>query len=71
MSASDQSSHDQRGERPSLLDRLRNLFGLGSASIRDDIEDALDDESIQSDLSAQDACCSRTSWACMSCAFRT
>jgi CBS domain containing-hemolysin-like protein len=54
MSASDQSSHDQRGDRPSLLDRLRNLFGLGSASIRDDIEDALDDESIQSDLSAQE-----------------
>ena len=28
---------------PSLIDRMRALFGLGSASVRDDIEDALDD----------------------------
>jgi CBS domain containing-hemolysin-like protein len=53
MSASDQSS-DQKHERPSLLDRVRNLFGIGSASVRDDIEDALDDDSTESDLSAQE-----------------
>ena len=28
---------------PTLIDRMRALFGLGSASIRDDIEEALDD----------------------------
>ncbi len=54
MSASDPPSHDQRNDRPTLLERLRNLFGLSSASVRDDIEDALDDESIGSDLSAQE-----------------
>ncbi len=32
----------RRPATPGLLDRLRSLFGLGGASIRDDIEDALD-----------------------------
>lgn len=32
----------RRPAAPGLLDRLRSLFGLGGASIRDDIEDALD-----------------------------
>ncbi|MDB5641829.1 MAG: domain containing protein [Hyphomicrobiales bacterium] len=54
MSASDSSSHDQRNDRPSLFDRLRNLFGLSSASARDDIEDALDDDTPDSDLSVQE-----------------
>lgn len=54
MSVSDPNSNDHKGERPTLLERLRSLFGLGSASVRDDIEDALDDESIESDLSEQE-----------------
>ena len=39
--------------RPSLLDRLRGLFGLGGASIRDDIQIALEDTAA-GDLSAQE-----------------
>jgi CBS domain containing-hemolysin-like protein len=54
MSASDSPSHEQKHERASLFDRLRSLFGLGSASVRDDIEDALQDESVESDLSDQE-----------------
>src|SRR3954453_2677109 len=40
--------------RPSLLDRLRGLFGLGGASIRDDIQIALEDTSASEDFSAQE-----------------
>ena len=40
--------------RPGLVDRLRALFGLGGASIRDDIQDALEDTSAQTDFSAQE-----------------
>jgi CBS domain containing-hemolysin-like protein len=39
---------------PNLMDRLRALFGLGSASIRDDIEDALAEASTDADLSPQE-----------------
>jgi CBS domain containing-hemolysin-like protein len=42
------------GAKPSLLDRLRALFGLSGASIRDDIQDALEDTSSQADFSAQE-----------------
>ncbi|MGQ0444849.1 MAG: hemolysin family protein [Beijerinckiaceae bacterium] len=42
------------GAKPSLLERLRALFGLGGASIRDDIEDALADTSIEEDISPQE-----------------
>lgn len=42
------------GGKPSLFDRLRSLFGLGGASIRDDIEDALADTSLESDISPQE-----------------
>ncbi len=38
----------------SVLERLRALFGLSGASIRDDIEDALDDASIADDFSPQE-----------------
>ncbi|MDI9849868.1 hemolysin family protein [Rhodoblastus sp. 17X3] len=38
----------------SVLERLRSLFGLSGASIRDDIEDALDDASIAGDFSPQE-----------------
>jgi CBS domain containing-hemolysin-like protein len=40
--------------RPSLLERLRGLFGLGGASIRDDIQIALEDTSASEDFSAQE-----------------
>src|SRR5579885_626058 len=40
--------------KPSLFDRLRSLFGLGGASIRDDIEDAIEDASPEDDISAQE-----------------
>ena len=39
---------------PGLFDRLRAVFGLGNASIRDDIQDALEDRSAQTDFSAQE-----------------
>src|SRR5580704_4350712 len=42
------------GGKPSLIDRLRALFGLGGASIRDDIEDTLADTSIEDDISPQE-----------------
>jgi len=38
----------------SVMERLRSLFGLSGASIRDDIEDALDDASIVDDFSPQE-----------------
>ena len=42
---SSRDTGDGRPERdpPSLLDRMRSLFGGGNASIRDDIEEALDE----------------------------
>lgn len=40
--------------RPSFLDRLRNLLGFGAASIRDDIEDALEDTATTTDFSPQE-----------------
>jgi len=55
------TEHDTRGEsqsdrsvKPSLFDRIRTLFGLGAASMRDDIEDALASSSTETDLSAQE-----------------
>ncbi|SFK39794.1 hemolysin family protein [Methylocapsa palsarum] len=42
------------GARPGLFDRLRALFGLAGASIRDDIQDALADTSTDVDVSPQE-----------------
>ena len=42
------------GPKPKLFDRLRSLFGLGGASIRDDIEVALDDNSANAGFSPQE-----------------
>jgi len=55
-SASSERSHDRSSGRQSgsLLERLRSLFGMGGTSIRDDIEDALDDASIADDFSPQE-----------------
>ena len=40
--------------KPSLFDRLRALFGIGGASIRDDLEEALADASPEDDVSPQE-----------------
>ena len=46
---------DARGSRPSLIERLRHAFGLQSQSIREELEEALEDEPRDdSDLSAQE-----------------
>jgi CBS domain containing-hemolysin-like protein len=42
------------GGKPSLFDRLRALFGIGGASIRDDLEEALADTSTEDDVSLQE-----------------
>jgi CBS domain containing-hemolysin-like protein len=55
MSSSERSGPaDHKGDRPSLFERLRSLFGLGGASIRDDIEDALDDTTTSSEFTPQE-----------------
>jgi CBS domain containing-hemolysin-like protein len=56
MSSSDrggdtENGHDRQHARPSLIDRLRSLFGLGGASVRDDIQEALEDTSDDPDFS--------------------
>ncbi len=59
------SEHETRGAgesrsdkppstKPGLFDRIRAAFGIGGASIRDDIEDALATSSTEADLSAQE-----------------
>jgi CBS domain containing-hemolysin-like protein len=50
--SSDERSSSRSGG--SVLERLRGLFGLSGASIRDDIEDALDDASLADDFSPQE-----------------
>src|SRR5664279_1572943 len=42
------------GGKASLFDRLRALFGIGGASIRDDLEEALADTSTEDDVSPQE-----------------
>ncbi len=51
---SDPSSPADGGSGPTLIERLRTAFGLGGASVRDDIQDALEDAAAQSDFSAQE-----------------
>ena len=48
------SGDERTGSKPRLIDRLRAVFGLSGASIRDDIQDALEDTSAQTDFSAQE-----------------
>jgi len=45
---------DPTEHRPSLMERLRSLVGLGGASVRDDIEDALADTKTETDFSPQE-----------------
>ncbi|MDR3462549.1 MAG: hemolysin family protein [Beijerinckiaceae bacterium] len=48
------SGDERSSSKPRLIDRLRAVFGLSGASIRDDIQDALEDTSAQTDFSAQE-----------------
>ena len=41
-------------EKPGLFDRLRALFGLQGASVREDIEDALEDSATSDDFTPQE-----------------
>lgn len=49
-----QERQDRRHAGPGLLDRLRSLFGIGAASIRDDIEDALEETGTSDVFSPQE-----------------
>jgi hemolysin (HlyC) family protein len=55
MSNLDRSGETDNGhdkQRPGLLDRLRSLFGLGGASVRDDIQEVLEETAADADFSA-------------------
>jgi CBS domain containing-hemolysin-like protein len=52
MSSSDQSAAG--GDRPGLFDRLKSLFGFQGPSIREDIEDALEEATPGADISPQE-----------------
>jgi CBS domain containing-hemolysin-like protein len=54
QSPDDPSSSTRRADRPGLFDRLRALFGVNGASVREDIEDALQDSSSGSDFTPQE-----------------
>jgi CBS domain containing-hemolysin-like protein len=54
MSLPETSQGESRAEPPSLIERIRSLFGLNNPSIRDDIEDALDDQSVENDFTPQE-----------------
>jgi CBS domain containing-hemolysin-like protein len=41
-------------QKPNLMDRLRALFGLGGASVRDEIREALSDPATNADFSPQE-----------------
>lgn len=49
-----QGEEEPQSPGPGLFDRVRAVFGLGNASIRDDIQDALEDRAAQADFSAQE-----------------
>ena len=51
---SQESDTGSPSSRPTLIDRLRGLFGLSEPSIRDDIEVALEDNSGSGDFSPQE-----------------
>ncbi|MDX7950686.1 hemolysin family protein [Lichenihabitans sp. Uapishka_5] len=54
MSPRDPSDGRSERDAPSLLDRMRSLFGGGTASIRDDIEEALDEPDPDAVFSSQE-----------------
>ena len=53
--AAERAAHPSGRESPTgLIERLRGLFGMGSASVRDDIEDALEDADTNADFTPQE-----------------
>jgi CBS domain containing-hemolysin-like protein len=50
----DSARQDARGQRPSLADRLRALFGISGASVREDIEEALEGAAESPDFTVQE-----------------
>jgi CBS domain containing-hemolysin-like protein len=54
MSLSDRDTAERPERKSSLFERLRSLFGLSNASVRDDIEDALDEVDGSGAFSAQE-----------------
>ena len=54
MTISDRDSTDRTERRATLMERLRALFGMTQASIRDDIEEALDETDEAGVFSAQE-----------------
>ena len=53
MSSSD-TPNATGADKPGLFDRLRALFGMHGASVREDIEDALEDSSTSADFTPQE-----------------
>jgi CBS domain containing-hemolysin-like protein len=53
MSSSD-TPNPTGADKPGLFDRLRALFGMHGASVREDIEDALEDSSTSADFTPQE-----------------
>ena len=53
MSSSD-TPHATGADKPGLFDRLRALFGMHGASVREDIEDALEDSATSDDFTPQE-----------------
>ena len=47
-------SEDGRQTGASLFERLRSLLGLSAGSVRDDIEDALDEADARADFTAKE-----------------
>ena len=45
---------EAKPQKPSLVERLRGLFGLSGASVREDIEEALDDTETSSEFTPQE-----------------
>ncbi len=48
------SSSDPRSERTNLITRVRALFGMNEASVREDLEEVLDESSADAELSAHE-----------------
>ena len=53
MSSSD-TPNPTGADKPGLFDRLRSLFGMHGASVREDIEDALEDSATSDDFTPQE-----------------
>ncbi len=54
MSEHNKSSGVEAHSKPTLLERMRNALGLSGASVRDDIEDALEETKTSADFSPQE-----------------